>query len=323
MSHDTPRRDAAPGEGRPTGYRPTHDWPRWTAGSGAGGTWKASPEDFQVTEIPLVTPTGSGEHQWLRIEKTGLTTLDVAEALAYVAGVRPDAVGYAGLKDRFARTIQDFTVQLGREVTDLPPGMRILERSRTARRLRSGQLVGNHFALFVRGGDPAIARERLAALRITGMPNYYGAQRVGGTAPAEGRAILQGRGPRLRHNQLKFVLSAYQSLLFNRVLAARGHARLDGDLEEDGIPTGPMFGPTMRQPTGEALALEQHILAEERLPPNAWSRFEKLTQGTRRKLWVPVDAELEEAEVGGVPGFWLRFRLPAGSYATELLEEVL
>lgn len=317
MSHDRTHRE--PGEGRPTGYRPTHEWPRWTEGPGAGGTWKASPEDFQVTEIPLVTPTGAGEHQWFRIEKVGRTTLDVVDALARAAGVRPDAVGYAGLKDRFARTVQDFTVQLGREVRELPPGVRILERGRTQKRLRTGQLVGNRFALFVRDGDAAVARARLARLVETGMPNYYGTQRVGGSAPSEGKAILCGRGPRLRHNQLKFVLSAYQSLLFNRVLAARSRARLDGDLDEDGIPTGPMFGPTMLQPTGDALALEQRILDAEGLPPDAWSRFDKLTQGTRRKLWVPVGAELEEAE----GGFWLRFQLPAGSYATELLEEVL
>lgn len=301
------------------GYRPTHDWPRWTPGAGAGGTWKASPEDFLVTEVPLVVPTGSGEHQWLRIEKVNLTTQDVVDELGFAAGVPPEGIGYAGLKDRFARTVQDFTIHFGKEVASLPAGMRILSRTRNARRLRSGQLVGNDFALLVRGGSATVARARLELLRGSGMPNYYGAQRVGGSAPDEGRAILLGSGPRLRHNQLKFALSAYQSLLFNRVLAARGQARLEGDVEEDGIPTGPMFGPTMKVPTGAAWAVEQDVLAAERLPQNAWTRFEKLTQGTRRKLWVPVKAEIEEVE----GGFWLRFRLPAGSYATELLEEIL
>lgn len=301
------------------GYRPTGAWPRWTTGPGAGGTWKASPDAFRVTEVPLQPPTGAGEHQWLRVEKIGLTTLDVADAIARIADVPIESVGYAGLKDRFARTIQDFTVHFGHPVENLPPGMRILERSRTARRLRSGQLAGNDFALYVQGGDPTIAAERLERLRVTGMPNYYGPQRVGGTAPAEGKAILLGRGPRLRHNQLKFVLSAYQSLLFNRVLAARGQARLDGDVLEDGIPTGPMFGPSMRQPEGAAAELEQRILDAEGLPDTVWWRFDKLTQGTRRKLWVPVQAELTTAP----GGFWLEFRLPAGSYATELLEELL
>jgi tRNA pseudouridine13 synthase len=301
------------------GYRPTGAWPRWTSGTGAGGAWKASPDAFRVTEVPLERPTGAGEHQWLRVEKIGLTTLDVADTLARIADVPIESVGYAGLKDRFARTIQDFTIHFGHPVTELPAGMRILEQSRTARRLRSGQLAGNDFALFVQGGDPTIAAERLERLRATGMPNYYGPQRVGGTAPAEGRAILLGHGPRLRHNQLKFVLSAYQSLLFNRVLAARGSSLLEGDVLEDGIPTGPMFGPTMVTPTGAAFELEDRVLAAEGLPNDVWFRFYKLTQGTRRKLWVPVQAEITTAP----GGFWIEFRLPAGSYATELLEELL
>ncbi len=301
------------------GYRTIEDWPRWSTGTGAGGTWKQDPDDFQVTEIPLVAPTGSGEHQWLRIEKIGYTTQDVVDALSHAAEVQVDNIGYAGMKDRFARTVQDFTIHFGKPVEALPAGMRIVEQTRTARRLRSGQLVGNAFSLLIRGGDPGVARARLGRLSQTGMPNYYGVQRVGGSAPAEGRAILCGGGQRLRHTQLKFVLSAYQSLLFNRVLAQRGSRRLEGDLDEDGTPTGPIFGPTMRWPSGAASDLEEAVLGAEGLPEGVWSRFAKLTQGTRRKLWCPVDATIEE-----VPeGFWLRFRLPAGSYATVLLEELL
>ena len=303
------------------GYRAQGSLPRWTEGPGAGGTWKQTPEDFVVEELPLVTPTGEGEHAWFRVEKVGRTTQDVADALARHAGVKPDVVGYAGMKDRFARTVQDLTVQLPRSEVpdDLGPGMRVVARGRTAKRLRVGQLEGNRFTLRVAGGDPAIATERLARLRESGMPNYYGVQRVGGDAPAQGRAVLHGTGPRLRFHELKFALSAYQSELFNRVLALRGRRRLDGDLLEDGIPTGPMYGSRMDRPSGEALALEEQVLAAERLPPDAWRRFGTLTQGTRRKLWVPVEATLTP-ETGG---FVLSFDLPAGSYATVLLEELL
>jgi tRNA pseudouridine13 synthase len=303
-----------------TGYGRAADWPRWTDGAGAGGVWKESPEDFRVDEIPLAPPTGGGEHQWLHVEKVGRTTLDVVDVLARRAGVRPDAVGYAGMKDRFARTTQAFTIQLGRDVPDdLMPGVRVLARSRTAKRLRVGQLGGNTFTLRIRGGDAAVAAARIERLRETGMPNYYGVQRVGGDAPHQGREILLGRGPRLGHTQLKFALSAYQSLLFNRVLAARGRARLEGDLEEDGIPTGPMYGSRMPWPTGEALRLEREAIDAEGLPTDAWSRFGNLTFGTRRKLWLPVDAAIHPLE----DGFELRFSLAAGAYATVFLEEIL
>ncbi len=301
------------------GYRADGALPRWTEGPGAGGMWKEAPEDFVVEELPLAEPTGEGEHQWFRIEKVGRTTLDVVQALGRAAGVSPDAVGYAGMKDRYAKTTQEFTVQLGKPIEVLD-GYTILAVSRTRKRLRVGQLAGNRFALRIRGGDLARAAERCAALKASCMPNYYGVQRVGGEAPLQGEAILRGGGPRLVYNQLKFTLSAYQSVLFNRVLSRRGRARLEGDLEVAGVPTGPMFGPTMPWPTGAAAALEREILAAADLPEHCWSRFPKLTQGARRALWVPVDPVVEADPDGS---FWIRFSLPAGSYATVLLEEIL
>ncbi len=309
-----------------SGYHPDAALPRWTDGPGAGGRWKESPEDFIVEELPLAEPTGEGEHQWFRIQKSGRTTLDVVEALGRAAGVSPDAVGYAGMKDRWALTTQEFTVQLGKPVTVerlAEEGYTVLAVSKTRKRLRVGQLAGNRFALRIRDGNAALAGERCERLRQSAMPNYYGVQRVGGEAPLQGEAILRGGGPKLNYNQLKFTLSAYQSVLFNRVLARRGRARLAGDLDVDGVPTGPMFGPTMAWPGGEAAELERTILREADLPDDAWFRFPKLTQGTRRALWVAVDPQVAPIPGGAGGDFWIRFSLPAGSYATVLLEEIL
>ena len=50
------------------GYQAQGALPRWTEGTGAGGTWKQTPEDFVVEELPLVSPTGAGEHAWFRVE---------------------------------------------------------------------------------------------------------------------------------------------------------------------------------------------------------------------------------------------------------------
>ena len=304
------------------GFQRDSRWPRWTDGPGAGGSWKEGPEDFRVEELPHAPPSGAGEHDWYWIEKVGRTTPEVVRALAAAAGVSEAAVGFAGFKDREARTVQAFTVQLGRPVEALPPGMSILSTGKTSHKLRNGQLAGNRFTLRIRGGDLARAQARITRIEATGVPNYYGKQRVGGDAPSTGKALLCGRGPRLEFSALKFAVSAYQSLLFNEVLRARGARRLPGDLSLDDppdIPTGPMFGPRMRWPVGEAAELERRILDGERLPAGAWERFPKLTQGTRRPLWMRVAPELEPA----ADGFWLRFSLPAGSYATGVLEEVL
>ena len=329
---------------RPSGFRRNSEWPRWSEGPPSGGSWKESPEDFFVEELPAVLPTGAGEHQWLRIEKVGRSTGEVAERLAHLAGVDVSAVGYAGLKDRDARTIQDFSVQGGREVVDLgSPDVRVLAVSRNPRKLRNGQLRGNRFTLRIRGGDVALARERADELRFGGMPNYYGEQRFASGAADLGRSLLGGARPRIGFPQVKFALSAWQALLFNRVLFRRGARRLPGDLILDdprpdepedagvsdrlrlavpgdrGVPTGPMYGHELRWPEGEARALEERVLAEERLAPGDLRRFPDLTRGTRRRLWVPVDPQIEAS----VDGFWLRVELPAGSYATVLLEEIL
>src|SRR5699024_5558599 len=66
--------------------------------------------DFYVEEQCPVQPTGTGEHLWLWLEKTNLTTAVVARWLARAAGVATRDVGYSGLKDRHAVTRQWFSL---------------------------------------------------------------------------------------------------------------------------------------------------------------------------------------------------------------------
>jgi len=76
------------------------------------GRLRAIPEDFQVREELDFTLDGSGEHVWLWVRKRGANTDWVARQLARQAGVAPNAVSYAGLKDRHAVTEQWFSVHL-------------------------------------------------------------------------------------------------------------------------------------------------------------------------------------------------------------------
>ena len=75
---------------------------------GCGGTFKATPEDFLVEEIPAYEPSGEQdcEHLYLWIEKRGRSTQDVAKALAKHCGIQEKDVSWAGLKDRNAVTRQ-------------------------------------------------------------------------------------------------------------------------------------------------------------------------------------------------------------------------
>ena len=73
---------------------------------------RSSPEDFIVNEQLSFEPDGNGQHVYLRVQKTNLTTQEVANLLAKFADVKLVAIGYAGLKDKHAVTVQWFSVDL-------------------------------------------------------------------------------------------------------------------------------------------------------------------------------------------------------------------
>lgn len=169
---------------------------------GTGGTIRDKPEDFQVSEIPLYKPCGVGEHTYVEIEKSGITTLEAIRRLARHLGVQERDIGYAGMKDAGGITRQ--TVSVPRVApesvlrSDLP-GMRVLSAVRHGNKLKLGHLAGNRFR--IRICDPAEnALDRadaiLAVLRARGVPNYFGAQRYGaqGNYHIVGRALLLGDG---------------------------------------------------------------------------------------------------------------------------------
>jgi tRNA pseudouridine13 synthase len=207
------------------------------------GVIRTLPEDFQVTEIPLVTPDGEGEHCWLSIRKRNSNTAWVAKQLAEFAGVAPKAVSYAGMKDRHAVTEQWFSVQLpGRADPDWSlinnESFEVLQASRHSRKLKTGALRGNRFRLRVRGVDasPEQIQKRIQQL-AQGIPNSFGPQRFGhnGDNLVQAERLLArpkvqsetarrsgGRpGAHVSRNKRSIWLSAVRSALFNRVLAAR------------------------------------------------------------------------------------------------------
>lgn len=323
---------------------------------GCGGVFKASPEDFLVEEVPAYTPDGDpkAEHLFVWLEKRGRSTQEVAKALARHCGVEERAVSWAGLKDRTAVTRQyvclPAKVAEPRLASFEMPDVTVLHHARHRNKLKTGHLNGNRFTLTVRQiVDQGALRACVEALQIKGLPNYYGEQRFGlaNTNAAKGRGILLAGGRHRDRFERKLWLSAYQSELFNRVLARRlelglFHRVLAGDVlkkhetggefvSEDAqldqprldsfelSPTGPMFGPDMRQPTHEAWALEAAVLEGDGVTLDTFKAGGDETRGTRRLLRVPFRAEVsctgDEAR--------LQFELPAGSYATVVLREVL
>ncbi len=319
---------------------------------------RVEPGDFVVDELPLYGPAGTGGHTFVRIEKRGRDTEEVARALARAAGAAPRDVGYAGRKDRHGLTRQWLSVpglDPDRALALELPGVRVLEAARHPHKLRTGQLRGNAFAIVVREVDAGLAaraQERLAELLRTGLPNRFGAQRFGRQADnaERGRAVLAGE-LRLRDRRAaRFLVSALQAAVFNEALARRtaslaavepgdvaqvvasGGLFLVEDLAREGpraarfeiSATGPIFGAGDRAPApAGAPAARERAALEVWGVDAAWLRHPPpglRLRGARRPLRVPVgDAASKHAD----GTLRLRFTLPAGSYATVLLEELL
>jgi tRNA pseudouridine13 synthase len=318
-------------------YTTLPQWPNAYPASGASATLKCLNEDFIVTELPLQLPSGEGEHIWLDIEKIGANTAYVAQQLAEAAGVQEKDVGYAGLKDRYAITRQWFSIYFPKgETPDLTqiqhPEFKVLSQSRHVKKLRPGDLHGNRFRIVLRDvtGDPDVLKAleaNLKAVASQGVPNYFGAQRFGhdGGNVEQGRAML-AREIRVRNPKKKGIyLSAVRSFVFNEVLALRIQQglwgkTLPGDvMDEAGRPTGPLWGRGRVSTTDQAQALENGV-AERHATLCDGMEHAGLDQDRRALVACPVDMSWEWPQAHQLV---LTFALPAGNYATSVLNEIL
>ena len=315
-------------------YTTLPQWPNAYPASGACATLKLLNEDFIVTELPLQPPCGEGEHIWLDIEKNGANTAFVAQQLAEAAGVQERDVGYAGLKDRHAITRQWFSIYLPKgETPDLTqlqhPEFKVLSQSRHVKKLRPGDLQGNRFRIVLREvtGDRNAIEANLEAVASQGVPNYFGAQRFGfeGGNVMQGQAML-AREIRVRNPKKKGIyLSAVRSFVFNEVLALRIQQGLWGQtlpgdvMDEAGRPTGPLWGRGRVITTDQAQALENTVAARH-ATLCAGLELAGLDQERRALVARPADMSWEWPQADQLV---LTFSLPAGTYATSVLTEIL
>ncbi len=175
-------------------------------------TFKRTPEDFVVEELPAHAPTGDGQHLWLWVEKRGLSTPAALVRLGRALDLPRRRLRAAGLKDARAVTRQWVSVdrppadaaarleRLGEAAGEGPTWVRVLEAVPSRRGLSKGQLRGNRFRVRLRGeGDLDALRDRAAAtlarLAAEGAPNRYGLQRFGsrGDSARVGEALVRGR----------------------------------------------------------------------------------------------------------------------------------
>ncbi len=205
---------------------------------------KHAPEDFLVEELATHAVKESGGYLLLKVTKKERNTEEVARELAKAFGVGRQAVAYAGAKDRQAVTSQYFTVR-GRARED---GEKAELRNVTLEPvgyldepLALGLLDGNRFAVTLRNltGDEAFSLPRR-------VPNYFDEQRFSSKNARIGEALVRkefanaaalmdqpgvkehltnsptdfvGAIQNVPHTLLKLYLHAFQSRLWNEILA--------------------------------------------------------------------------------------------------------
>ncbi|MDR2218406.1 MAG: tRNA pseudouridine(13) synthase TruD [Yokenella regensburgei] len=321
------------------------------------GMLKANPEDFLVVEDLGFAPDGEGEHILVRIRKNGCNTRFVADALAKFLKIHAREVSFAGQKDKHAVTEQWLCARVpGNAMPDLSKfeleGCQVLEYARHKRKLRLGALKGNAFTLILREvTDRNDVEARLQAIVERGVPNYFGAQRfgIGGSNLHGALRWAESGGPVRDRNKRSFWLSAARSALFNQIvsdklkktdfnqvvdgdalqLAGRGswfvatveerdelQARVDN---RELMITAAMPGSGDWGTQRAALAFEQSALAQEALLQSLLVR-EKVEASRRAMLLYPQQLNWNWWDDVTVE---LRFWLPAGSFATGVVRELI
>ncbi|MBC7794807.1 MAG: tRNA pseudouridine(13) synthase TruD, partial [Clostridia bacterium] len=320
------------------------------------GRIKSKPEDFVVEEIPDGPLSGSGDHLYVWIEKRDLPAHELLRRLSHVLNLDAREVGTAGLKD--ARAITRQHVSLPARVENRLSAIEdnkltVLSVSRHDVKLKTGHLQGNAFTVRVRGvalADMEKARVMIEKLRVTGVPNYFGAQRFGreGSTLDLGHRLFSGEHAPVSPMLRRLALSSVQSALFNASLAARVtdglltrvlrgdviadrklsivSVAIDAEAEEERArigrvaTLGPIFGIKMREARHVVAEREAAVLAAAGLTRASFAPHRQLLPGTRRAYRIPLDA-LQFAPADD--GFTIGFRLPAGGYATVVLNEVI
>lgn len=317
--------------------------------------FKQYPEDFRVDEELGFEPGGGGEHLCLRIEKTGITTKQVAERLARIAGVREADIGYAGQKDRQGVCTQWLSLRIpGSAEPELDSlnsaTLRILDRRWNGRKIRPGTHKLNRFRVVLRELSEPVENliERAGLISAHGVPNYFGEQRFGRDESNLNAALdwFTGRARPGRY-QRSMLLSAARSAVFNAVLSQRieaGNWRyyLQGDVMNlDGSesvfvpepddpaiqqrlatcdihPTGPLWGKGELRSASECRELELQVSQQYREFCQGLEAH-GLQQERRSLRLVPQQLETRSPQKGQLE---ISFGLRPGCYATAVLREL-
>ena len=137
------------------------------------------PEDFRVEELLDLPLSEKGGYRIYRVEKRSVSAVDLLETLAAHSGIERKLLGYAGLKDRHALTVQHVSVPQQHELRSRSPDISLSFLGYSDRALCLGSHAGNRFSITARDLSPEDAAQAERRGLSASIPNYFDSQRFG------------------------------------------------------------------------------------------------------------------------------------------------
>ncbi|WP_231232546.1 tRNA pseudouridine(13) synthase TruD, partial [Helicobacter canadensis] len=191
--------------------------------------FKQSSRDFVVEEIPLYPFDGEGAHWVVKIRKKNFTTFELIKFFSSYFGIKSSEIGYAGLKDKNALTIQYLSLPkhlLNQKLLENfnHTEIKILDITKHCNKIKIGHLKGNKFFIRLKKLDKLNYQKMqqvVDKIKKFGIPNYFSYQRFGKTLDNYllGQEIVNGKRKIRDKKMQNFFISAYQSHLFNEWLS--------------------------------------------------------------------------------------------------------
>jgi len=297
---------------------------------------KQEPEDFFVKEIINLKTKDEGEYTYFILKKKNYTTLRALQHIAEQLGVQLKRFGFAGTKDKKAVTEQAVSaknIDSGRLEKIKLKDIEIEVIGKGEEPISLGDLEGNYFRIVVRECEKE-------PKKLSKFKNYFGEQRFSRNNAEIGKAIAKkdfekavklvvenegdnesiineylqkkpndyvGALRKIPIKILRMYVHAYQSLIWNRMAEKS---------KEEEIPIIG-FGTNL----GEK---EKKIMEEEGIKARDFiikEIPELSSEGDSRKTFAEVK-NLKIKKIGEKT-LELEFELPKGSYATELVKQML
>ncbi|MBI2485682.1 MAG: tRNA pseudouridine(13) synthase TruD [Deltaproteobacteria bacterium] len=144
---------------------------------------KSRSDDFIVDEyLDLPRFSSTGEYVIYKLEKSGLSTLDVVTQLVRKYKIPDREISFAGMKDRYALTSQYLSIRSNKTREIREKNFTLTPLGRAVRPVGPDLLRKNRFKITLRGLDKILIPKIVSNLYEVskyGFPNYFGEQRFG------------------------------------------------------------------------------------------------------------------------------------------------